>query len=79
MSKFFKALEQAERERALREQPRPEEANPTGLVSCALAASRQDPGSPAHAPVVTEPAPAPPVVEAVFYPSLASATQRFIS
>lgn len=58
MSKFFKALEEAEREIALREQAQREGANPTELAPGAAAAAREDHAC-TPAAVATEGAPAP--------------------
>jgi len=62
MSKFFKALEQAERERALREQARRQEPKATPATPTAPAASREDP-APGRIPVAAKPSAAPSEVE----------------
>ncbi len=58
MSKFFKALEQAERERALREQARRQEPKASPAAPTAPAASREDP-APRWIPVAAKPPAAP--------------------
>ncbi|MCI0410751.1 MAG: CpsD/CapB family tyrosine-protein kinase [Acidobacteria bacterium] len=70
MSKFFKALEQAERERALREQARRQAAGPTEVAPRAPATPRQD--SP---PVQREGAVAPPLGEGIRSPESQPASQ----
>lgn len=58
MSKFFKALEQAELERALREQAWRQEPKATPATPTAPAASREDP-APGRIPVAAKPPAAP--------------------
>jgi capsular exopolysaccharide synthesis family protein len=62
MSKFFKALEQAERERALREQGQRQEPKATPAAASAPAASREEPPS-ARMPLAAAPPAAPSEVD----------------
>jgi capsular exopolysaccharide synthesis family protein len=58
VSKFFKALEQAERERALKAQARRQDAIPTEPSACTPASPRED-TPPARMPVAVKPPAAP--------------------
>lgn len=76
MSKFFKALEQAERDRSLREVQ--QEVSPTGLPPRPPTGLGED-LAPAKTAVSAETSPVPPGIPTAHYRSLACAIQRFVA